>query len=62
MLKRILAVLFITASIISIGSSDIAAKNTDCEHTFIIQVINGFKYQFEYSCDGSIVNVILIED
>ncbi len=62
MFKRILAVLFITATIISIGTTDIAAKNTNCEHTFIIQIINGLKYQFEYSCDGSLVNVILVED
>ena len=62
MFKRTLAVLFIAASIFSIGVSDSSAKSTNCEHTFRIEVINGVKYQYEYSCDGSLVNVTVIED
>lgn len=62
MLKKLFSTSLIAFSIIFCSFSDSAAVQTECEHYFQTQVINGIRYLVEYSCDGSIINIVEIEE
>lgn len=34
----------------------------ECEHYFKVEHIDGINYLIEYSCDGTVVNVTILED
>lgn len=61
MVKRLLAVLVVSVSLIA-GFTGLNAKNTDCEHYFKIEVINGRNYLVEYNCYDIIIMATVIDD
>lgn len=62
MFKKLFSISLIALSIFCLSISDINAKQTECEHYFQTEVINGTRYLIEYNCDGSIINITEIED
>ena len=63
MLMKKLAAVFLVSSVILSGLFFTAPQDVKaCEHYFMTEYRGGQKCLVEYDCDGSVVNVTVLED
>lgn len=61
-MKKALAAFLLSAAILTGAFAVPQNTYAECEHTFKVVQTDGINYLIEYDCDGSVVNVTVLED
>lgn len=62
MKQLIISFLIFSAAITGIFFTAPQDSKADCQHYFVVELRGDIRYLVEYSCDGSMVNITVLED